>query len=83
MPFRIWLPILRAQVVLYSFPAVCWVYGAGWVFSTFVSVVFWGASLQQAWEALRRRSTIVRPMGLQVRSYAKGHLPCQLNGHAL
>ena len=56
-----------AQVILYSFPAVCWVYGAGWVFSAFVSVVFWGASAQQLWEALRRRSTIVRPMGLQVR----------------
>ncbi|GFH15954.1 uncharacterized protein HaLaN_12287 [Haematococcus lacustris] len=30
------------RVVLYSFPAVCWVYGAGFVFSTFVSAVFWG-----------------------------------------
>ncbi len=57
-----------AQVILYSFPAICWLYGAGFVFSTFVSVVFWGASAQQLWESLRKHSTIVRPMGLQVRT---------------
>jgi hypothetical protein len=26
-----------ARLILYSFPAVCWVYGAGFTFSTFVS----------------------------------------------
>lgn len=59
-------PSAWVQVILYSFPAICWLYGAGFVFSTFVSVVFWGASVQQLWESLRKHSTIVRPMGLQV-----------------
>ena len=54
------------QVILYSFPAVCWLYGAGFIFSSFVSIVFWGASVQQLYESLRKHSTIVRPMGLQV-----------------
>lgn len=26
-----------ARLILYSFPAVCWLYGAGFIFSTFVS----------------------------------------------
>ncbi|KAK9906901.1 hypothetical protein WJX75_009933 [Coccomyxa subellipsoidea] len=59
------LSTLFQRVILYSFPAICWLYGAGFVFSTFVSVVFWGASVQQLWESLRKHSTIVRPMGLQ------------------
>ena len=54
------------QVILYSFPAICWLYGAGILFSTFVSVVFWGASVQQLVESVRKNSTIVRPMGLRV-----------------
>ena len=54
------------QVILYSFPAICWLYGAGILFSTFVSVVFWGASVQQLVESVRKSSTIVRPMGLRV-----------------
>ena len=29
------------RAILYAFPAVCWSYGAGFVFSSFVSVVFW------------------------------------------
>lgn len=29
------------RLVLYSFPAICWAYGAGALFSSFVSVVFW------------------------------------------
>ena len=53
------------RVILYSFPAVCWVYGAGLVFSSFVSVVFWGAPAQRAWEAARKAATVVRPMGLR------------------
>jgi hypothetical protein len=58
--------VVVRQVILYSFPAVCWLYGAGFIFSTFVSIVFWGASVQFLWESLRKHSTIVRPMGLQV-----------------
>jgi len=54
------------QVILYSFPAICWLYGAGILFSTFVSIVFWGASVQQLVESVRKNSTIVRPMGLRV-----------------
>ncbi len=66
-----------AQVILYSFPAVCWLYGAGFIFSSFVSVVFWGASAQQLYESLRKHSTVVRPMGLQVRG---GSCCCRLHG---
>lgn len=54
------------QVILYSFPAVCWIYGAGTIFSLFVSVVFWGPLLQHLYESLRKHTTIVRPMGLEV-----------------
>ena len=53
------------RVILYSFPAVCWLHGAGFVFSAFVSVVFWGAPVQRAVDALRKRATIVRPTGLR------------------
>ncbi len=34
------------QVILLSFPAVCWIYGAGFIFSAFVSVIFWGHHAQ-------------------------------------
>jgi hypothetical protein len=54
------------QVILYSFPAICWLYGAGILFSTFVSIVFWGASVQQLVESVRKNSTVVQPMGLRV-----------------
>lgn len=33
------------HVVLYTFPAICWIYGAGIIFSSFVSLIFWGAPL--------------------------------------
>eukprot|EP00775_Hariotina_reticulata_P013637 gene13637-13760_t len=42
-----------ARLILYTFPAVCWVYGAGFIFSTFVSVVFWGGPVMQLYEFLR------------------------------
>ena len=29
------------RAILTAFPAVCWAYGAGFLFSSFVSVVFW------------------------------------------
>ena len=34
---------LFQRVILYSFPAVCWIYGAGFIFSTFVSGGCWRA----------------------------------------
>lgn len=34
-----------ARLILYTFPAVCWVYGAGFIFSTFVSGVELSCSL--------------------------------------
>jgi hypothetical protein len=33
---------LFQRVILYSFPAVCWIYGAGFIFSTFVSGEYGG-----------------------------------------
>ena len=35
------IPAVPQRLVLYSFPAICWAYGAGALFSSFVSVVFW------------------------------------------
>ena len=40
------------QVILLSFPAVCWIYGAGFIFSAFVSVIFWGHHAQVLCSAL-------------------------------
>ncbi|WIA29195.1 hypothetical protein OEZ86_011706 [Tetradesmus obliquus] len=51
-----------ARLILYSFPAVCWVYGAGFTFSTFVSVVFWGGPIMQAYDLLR---TSVRSVSIK------------------
>ena len=59
--------LLWAQVILYSFPAVCWLYGAGFLFSLFASFVFWASPIQHLVETTRRRATIVRPVGLKVR----------------
>lgn len=58
------------KVILYSFPAVCWVYGAGFIFSTFVSVVFWGGPLMQTYQALRAGASIVRIRALRPASAA-------------
>ncbi|PNW80246.1 hypothetical protein CHLRE_08g383800v5 [Chlamydomonas reinhardtii] len=41
------------RVILFAFPAVCWLYNAGLVFSLFVSVVFWGGPALAAYEAAR------------------------------
>uniref|UniRef100_A0A7R9VBC0 RING-type domain-containing protein n=1 Tax=Chlamydomonas euryale TaxID=1486919 RepID=A0A7R9VBC0_9CHLO len=54
------LSTIVQKVILYSFPAVCWVYGAGFVFSTFVSMVFWGGPLMQLYQALRSSASVVR-----------------------
>eukprot|EP00884_Botryococcus_braunii_P017767 jgi/Botrbrau1/4674/Bobra.33_2s0038.2 len=56
---------LFQRVILYSFPAICWTYGAGTIFSLFVSVVFWGPVLQSLYESLRKHTTVVRPMGME------------------
>ena len=54
------------QAILYSFPAICWLYGAGLIFSSFASLVFWGQPLARLWEKLKGNLTTVVPMGLQV-----------------
>jgi hypothetical protein len=54
-------PVLAAQVILYTFPAICWAYGAGFVFSAFVSVVFWGGPALRLLELVRLHSATVRP----------------------
>jgi hypothetical protein len=56
------------KVILYSFPAVCWGYGAGFIFSTFVTVVFWGSPALALYEAARAATSLVlirslRPAG--------------------
>ena len=58
--------VLCLQTILYSFPAVCWLYGAGFMFSSFASLVFWGQSIARLWELLRAQLTVVQPVGLQV-----------------
>lgn len=55
----------QPQVILNTFPAVCWLYGAGAIFSTFVSLVFWGASARRLYTYARDVASIVQPLGLQ------------------
>lgn len=55
------------QFILYTFPAVCWRYGAGTVFSAFVSLVFWGAPAKQIYKITRESVTEITPVGLRVR----------------
>lgn len=40
------------HVVLYTFPAICWIYGAGIIFSSFVSLIFWGGPLTSIYRKL-------------------------------
>lgn len=47
--------------ILLSFPAVCWAYGAGMVFSSFASVIFWTGPVLRAVEQLRSVATEVQP----------------------
>lgn len=55
------------KTILYCFPAICWVYNAGFIFSSFVSFVFWGGAIMRAYESVRRSTTVVRPSQLRVR----------------
>ena len=48
--------------ILLSFPAVCWVYGAGFLFSTFASVVFWTNPIIRFVEHVKRVAMEVKPM---------------------
>ncbi|KXZ41740.1 hypothetical protein GPECTOR_299g810 [Gonium pectorale] len=41
------------KVILFAFPAVCWLYNAGIIFSIFVSVVFWGGPLLALYDSVR------------------------------
>lgn len=60
------------KTILYCFPAICWVYNAGFIFSSFVSFVFWGGAVMRAYESVRRSTTVVRPSQLRVRMFLKG-----------
>jgi hypothetical protein len=48
-----------ARMVLYTFPCVCWVYGAGFVFSSLVS-----GELVQTFEKVRMHDTVICTMRL-------------------
>ena len=50
------------QCILMSFPAVCWAYGAGFLFSSFASAVFWTTPAIQLVEHVKRVGMEVRPM---------------------
>ena len=63
---------LKPQAILYSFPAVCWIYGAGFIFSTFVSVVFWGNPVMNAYQTLRNNSSTIRIKALKVGRFVQG-----------
>lgn len=49
------------RAILLSFPGVCWAYGAGFVFSTFVSAIFWVGPIMRAVEKLRSVAAEVEP----------------------
>eukprot|EP00210_Caulerpa_lentillifera_P006184 g5908.t1 len=46
------LSAIFQHVVLYTFPAICWVYGAGIIFSSFVSLIFWGGPLSAIYRTI-------------------------------
>lgn len=56
---------LTLQCALSVFPAVCWVYGAGPIFSTFVSLVFWGAPAWAAYEFVAGNLFSIMPQGVR------------------
>lgn len=66
------------QAILYTFPAVCWVYGAGAIFSSFVSLIFWFAPAKIACYRIRSAIVVVHPVGLKVNP-----LPCIQSYEAL
>lgn len=51
-------------IILMTFPALCWYYNAGKIFSTFVTIVLWTAPLIRFLEKLRLNITNVRPTSL-------------------
>ena len=59
------------RVILLSFPGVCWIFGAGFVFSSFASVVFWTAPLLQIIERLRGVASEVEPESWHIASMAE------------
>lgn len=54
------------KAILLSFPGVCWTYGAGVLFSSFASVIFWGGPIMRAIEQLRTAATAVQPRSWHV-----------------
>jgi len=53
------------HVVLYTFPAICWIYGAGIIFSSFVSLIFWGAPVSVLYRKIRNRVSCTVLKGLK------------------
>ena len=49
------------RAILLSFPGVCWIYGAGFLFSTFASVIFWAGPVLRGLEHLRSATASVMP----------------------
>ena len=61
------LSSIYQYVVLYTFPAICWIYGAGIIFSSFVSLIFWGAPISLLYRTITQSFTCMvleelRPM---------------------
>ena len=48
--------------ILMSFPAVCWAYGAGFLFSMFASAVFWTNPIIRLVEHVKKVAMEVRPL---------------------
>eukprot|EP00208_Stichococcus_sp_RCC1054_P004120 CAMPEP_0206134734 /NCGR_PEP_ID=MMETSP1473-20131121/179_1 /ASSEMBLY_ACC=CAM_ASM_001109 /TAXON_ID=1461547 /ORGANISM="Stichococcus sp, Strain RCC1054" /LENGTH=952 /DNA_ID=CAMNT_0053526355 /DNA_START=491 /DNA_END=3349 /DNA_ORIENTATION=+ len=49
------------KAILYTFPAICWAYNAGFLFSTFVTGVFWTGPFVRLLERVRMNAASVRP----------------------
>ena len=47
--------------ILYVFPLVCWFYNAGFVFSLFITVMFWGLPVYLFVEGVAERIVVVAP----------------------
>lgn len=56
--------------ILMTFPALCWYYNAGIIFSTFVTIVLWTGPMVRFMEKLRVNVASVRPVSLTASTLA-------------
>ncbi|GIL76693.1 hypothetical protein Vretimale_8764 [Volvox reticuliferus] len=68
------------KVILFAFPVVCWLYNAGFIFSLFVSVVFWGGPLLMLYDTAR---SALREVCIRSLSPATAEQVDHMNGNCI